>query len=119
MSQSESTGSLATDLPDKHSQTLQPSMFWPSGGSIPSETSRITASGSPDALGTGPGQVTKVDLDNLDFPASPVFLFPGCWRGPVATTDLDNLENLVPDLENKISKIGPGHRPGPGDQDRS
>ena len=68
-------------------------MFWPSGGGIPSETSRITASGSPDALGTGPSQVTKADLDNL--------------------------ENLVPDLENKIFKIGLGHRPRPGDQDRS
>ena len=59
------------------------------------------------------------NLDNLDFPASPVVLFPGCWLGPVATADLDNLENLVPDLENKIFKIGLGHRPKPSDQGRS
>ena len=66
------------------------------------------------------------NLDNLDIPPSPGFLFPGCWLGPVATADLDNLENIAPDLENpvphrrnKIFKIGLGHRPRPGDQDRS
>ena len=85
-------------------------------------------------MATGPSQVTKADLDNLDnldnlenldnldnLDLSPplVFFSPGCWLGPVATADLDNLENLAPDLENKIFKIGLGHRPRPGDQDRS
>ena len=78
--------------------------------------------------------MTKTDLDNLEnlenldnlVFSPPLFFFSGCWLGPVATADLDNLENLVPDLENlvphlenKIFKIGLGHRPRPGDQDRS
>ena len=35
VSQSESPGSLATDLPDKLSQTLCPPMFWSSGEGHP------------------------------------------------------------------------------------
>ena len=79
--------------------------------------------------------MTKADLYNLDnlenlenlaFPSPLFFCVPGWWVGSVATADLDNienlvpeLENLVPNLENKIFKIGLGDRPRSGDRSQS